>query len=353
MAEEQIYTCVCGKTYTNIQAFRGHKSHCKEHLTQTGRLHIREEVDSKNGEKSGKKLKEKARQRKEQELKQWIAEQHKCECCGKIMTKKYATGRFCSKQCANSRPQTEETKQKIKKAINEYVEEHPECRERSRLIGLKYFQEHPEERYRLCKSQHNFSKEEIEEIENEYLEKPNLCVICNAILPYKQRNKKTCSNGCYRKLISKNVSNAAKRAGGNLNSCGVRGTAKYGTYKGIHCDSSWELAFVIYCLEHNTTIDRNTDGFPYIYDNETHLYFPDFIINNEYIEVKNYNTDVVQAKINQFPKDKVLKVLFKPDMKKYIKYCVDKYGKHYTTMYDKDKPSWMDKNKNDMTENNS
>ena len=30
----------------------------------------------------------------------------------------------------------------------------------------------------------------------------------------------------------------------------------HGNYKGLHYDSSWELAFIIYCLEHNIKIER-------------------------------------------------------------------------------------------------
>lgn len=136
---------------------------------------------------------------------------------------------------------------------------------------------------------------------------------------------------------------AAARAGGNLNPYGVRGTAKYGTYQGYHCDSSWELAFVMYCLDHDLDIERNTEGFPYTYNGEEHLYFPDFIVNSIYIEIKNYDSERNQAKRAQFPSDKTLKTLFKNDMRPYLQYCIDIYGKDFYTLYDKDKPSWMDK----------
>lgn len=36
-----------------------------------------------------------------------------CQNCGKIMTEKYGSGRFCSKSCANTRHHSQETKQKI------------------------------------------------------------------------------------------------------------------------------------------------------------------------------------------------------------------------------------------------
>ena len=43
---------------------------------------------------------------------------------------------------------------------------------------------------------------------------------------------------------------------------------KSGWYRGIHCDSSWELAFVIYYLDHNINIERCTEKRIYILDNK-------------------------------------------------------------------------------------
>ena len=64
--------------------------------------------------------------------------------------------------------------------------------------------------------------------------------------------------------------------------------------------------------------------------NKEHLYFPDFIINgNTYIEIKNYMTDIVKAKIDSFPKGLNYKILFGKDLKQCIQYCINKYGKQY------------------------
>jgi very-short-patch-repair endonuclease/predicted RNA-binding Zn-ribbon protein involved in translation (DUF1610 family) len=40
-----------------------------------------------------------------------------CEKCGKLVTETYGSGRFCSRACANTRAHSEETKQKIHKAL--------------------------------------------------------------------------------------------------------------------------------------------------------------------------------------------------------------------------------------------
>ena len=43
--------------------------------------------------------------------------EYKCEKCGKTVTKKYGSGRFCSRSCANGRIHTEEHKKHIAKGI--------------------------------------------------------------------------------------------------------------------------------------------------------------------------------------------------------------------------------------------
>lgn len=48
--------------------------------------------------------------KKKEDLEKWIIEKHTCERCGKVMTIKYASGRFCSRNCANTHPHTAETK---------------------------------------------------------------------------------------------------------------------------------------------------------------------------------------------------------------------------------------------------
>ena len=54
---------------------------------------------------------------KQMQLNIWLAEQHKCEHCGRVMTEKFGSGHFCSRACANSREFSEETKQKKSVAI--------------------------------------------------------------------------------------------------------------------------------------------------------------------------------------------------------------------------------------------
>ena len=130
-------------------------------------------------------------------------------------------------------------------------------------------------------------------------------------------------------------------------------TYKFGTYKGIQCDSGWELAFVIYCTDRNLPIKRCTESFEYWHpqENRIALYYPDFIIEDVYYEVKGLVNDIVEAKCKAFPTDKVL-ILLKPENFGYIlDYCHHFYGKDFYRMYDRNYPSWMDleENKNDIS----
>lgn len=118
---------------------------------------------------------------------------------------------------------------------------------------------------------------------------------------------------------------------------------KYGTYKGFYCDSGWELAFLVYTLDHNINIKRNLDCFEYIYEDKIHKYYPDFIVDNIYYEVKGRYTDKDWSKINQFPADLELVIIDSKEIYKYIKYCETTYGINYLSqLYDRNFPSWLD-----------
>lgn len=108
--------------------------------------------------------------------------------------------------------------------------------------------------------------------------------------------------------------------------------SKKGYYKGIWCGSSYELAYLIYCLEHNIGIERCTEYFEYVYKNTKHLYFPDFIVDNTIIEIKGYHTELVDIKTAAV--DKPVKVLYKQDLKDILDYVINKYGKDFIKLYD-------------------
>lgn len=115
------------------------------------------------------------------------------------------------------------------------------------------------------------------------------------------------------------------------------GRGKKGWYKGYWCDSSWELAWVIYHLEHGFKFVRNWNGFEYYYKDEKHLYYPDYIIENNFYEIKGRRSyedldEKNKEKINQF-KGKLF-VLYSKEMKPYLEYTISKYGKDFTKLYE-------------------
>ena len=116
--DEKLYTCVCGKEFTNSQSFNSHKSLCKEHYIQKyGSLVEYEAQLEKRHKAATESLRKKADDKKQAVLLAWIDEQHTCERCGKVMTEKFGSGRFCSRFCANSRDHSDETKDKIRQAL--------------------------------------------------------------------------------------------------------------------------------------------------------------------------------------------------------------------------------------------
>lgn len=110
------------------------------------------------------------------------------------------------------------------------------------------------------------------------------------------------------------------------------GRGKRGWYRDFWCDSSWELAFVMYHLDHGIDISRNDQRFSYVYKGQEHHYTPDFVVSGELVEVKGVVTEQWQAKVDQFPG--TLKVLYKEDMQPFIGYAQERYGRDFTRLYE-------------------
>ena len=135
----------------------------------------------------------------------------------------------------------------------------------------------------------------------------------------------------------KKISESMKK---NPMSGGLRkgsGRGKKGWYKGYWCDSSWELAWVIYSLDHNIKFERNNTGFVYLYKGKKRKYYPDFISNKIYFEIKGRRKyeemdDIDKEKISQFKKE--LKVLYSKDIDPYLKYVKNKYGENFISLYE-------------------
>ena len=70
----------------------------------------------------------------------------------------------------------------------------------------------------------------------------------------------------------------------------------------------------------------------YIFKGEKHIYIPDFIVEDEVIEIKGYSSKQWEEKIKQNPD---IKVLYKDDIKPYLDYVISKYGKNFISLYEK------------------
>lgn len=110
------------------------------------------------------------------------------------------------------------------------------------------------------------------------------------------------------------------------------GRGKRGWYKGFWCDSSWELAWVIYNLDHGIKFERNHQGFEYEFKGKKHKYYPDFILEDRtYVEIKGWMTEQNKMKISSF-KDRLL-ILGKKEIQPFIKYAMEKHGKDFINLY--------------------
>jgi len=211
-----------------------------------------------------------------------------CENCGIEHEGSYGSGRFCSSKCSRGFA-TSKKRKEINAKVSKTLAGKPSPR-KGILLAPRIT--------RVCKNEKCKKKFEVSHKNNTkfYCNRK-----CNPIL------------GGYRK---------------------GSGRGKSGWYKGIYCDSSWELAYVMYCKDNNIDIARNKSFFEYEWNNNIHKFYPDFIVEGNLVEIKGYSTKQWKAKLNEFPTEISLTVIYKEDIKKYIDYAEENYGedfiKHYT-----------------------
>ena len=105
-----------------------------------------------------------------------------------------------------------------------------------------------------------------------------------------------------------------------------------GWYKNFHCDSTYELVYLIYCLDHNINIKKCDKVYKYFYEGKYHKYYPDFIINNDtIIELKGYHNELVDLKA-QSVTDMKYKILYKKDLQKEFNYVYKTYNVNSKTI---------------------
>ena len=98
-----------GKKAWSTRKLRGHENFNLEKLSASLKIYYQSDEYKLKLAERHKKIAE----LKEQKSLQWISEKHTCGRCGKIMTKKYGSGKYCCKHCAVTHEHTQETKDKI------------------------------------------------------------------------------------------------------------------------------------------------------------------------------------------------------------------------------------------------
>lgn len=93
--------------------------------------------------------------------------------------------------------------------------------------------------------------------------------------------------------ISKGIRKAILEHPESYSSSNVNGRVKHYEYNGYKIDGLWELEVAKYLDSKNIKWEKPNKGFKYEWNNNIHLYFPDFYLPeyNYYIEVKGYQRE--------------------------------------------------------------
>lgn len=292
-----MYTCeYCNKEFDKIQSLSAHKGHCKLNPNNT-----EEKLKNRYIKTAEKTANTNILKNKEKKLQDELTKKDRifiCKNCGKeyilnLTDAQYNKGKFskfCSRSCANSRKHSEDVKNKISNSIKQIFKNDPETfKGWYKKIGIYTTQ---------CK----YCKKEIK-----YIGAKNI--------------KRYCSKECKHKYLSEHT------GGYRIGS----GYGKSGWYKGIKCDSTWELAFLIYHLDNNLYIKRCNIKRKYFYEGKEHTYYPDFITDKGIIEIKGYKTKQSEEKRKQNPD---IINIFKEDIQFYLNYVKEKYNKSLIELYD-------------------
>lgn len=226
-----------------------------------------------------------------------------CKNCGSIITSKDARI-FCSRSCSasyNGKRRFHSDESKLKRSL---------ATKNSWKLG---------------------SYNGLERFKKKRIEKK--CISCGQLFETTpSSDNKACSLSCKKDAYDKGLYDLKGKSGGYRKGSG-RG--KSGWYNGIWCDSSYELAWVMYHLDHNTSFERNQESFQYEYNGTTHLYYPDFRLKDgdELVEIKGFYNEQTYAKLKSVVKTK-LTILGKEEMVKYIDYAKEKYGQNFVSLYE-------------------
>lgn len=197
----------------------------------------------------------------------------------------------------------------------------------SRSCSAKYSSEHVD-----SSNISSARKQELQRHIQHYNDHPKHCIICDNPIPFNRRSRQTCSIECQKQnqlRLGKIWSQKTKGTGKNGGFRERSSNGKRGWYKGYYCASTYELAFLIYCLDHGKKIVRNTKAYEYEFNGEKHKYYPDWLVDDKFlVETKNFVTDLVLVKASAVH-DMPLIILDKFKMVPYCEYVAKKYSLSY------------------------
>lgn len=222
-----------------------------------------------------------AAQKQEAAKKDYESNPRRCAQCSQVLLFIQRQNKFCSRSCS---------------AINTNTA-------RERHITPEFV---AQQRARALANPQGWAKTRLGGKPNRAPRETRICLTCKKPFEILKSNPRvSCSQSC--------VQVGGLREGS--------GRSKTGWYQGIYCGSTYELAFLIWHLDHKIPIARCTDKFTYTYQDKTHTYHPDFVVGDTIYEIKGRLQPVDYVKITSA--NAVL--VDKTQIKKYIDYVATTY----------------------------
>lgn len=110
--------------------------------------------------------------------------------------------------------------------------------------------------------------------------------------------KKLHNTNEYKKLQSNRMKEVVKNNPDSYSKKNISGRVKNIEYEGYIFKGNWELEVGKFLLEYNIKFEQPENPIPYFWNNDWHLYFPDFYLPeyDKFIEVKGYERERDLAK---------------------------------------------------------
>lgn len=176
------------------------------------------------------------------------------------------------------------------------------------------------------------TKNKISRTLSERGRKQSICSVCSTVFTgYKLTCSKQCAITARVEKFKAKISSGEVRCGGYRKGSG-RG--KSGIYRGMHLDSTYEIAVVMYYTDHGMLIERNRTGYRYFDPDrgDFFTYYPDFITADGLLEIKGYKTALDDYKLSGV--DIPIKILYKSDLTDIFEYAKEKASRPIKRLFE-------------------